>query len=192
MPKPIPVAIRRQIVERHKQEETLIRIAEDLSMPYESVRNVWRLYRREGRIKPNYAACGQRGVSASPRVYRAALWLKRSHPTWGAPLIRQIISDKWPDDMVPHARTLQRWFRRANLYPKKPPAVGQARRGRGKAPHNIWEIDSREQIQLATGERVSWFLVSDEHSGAVMDGQVFPPSAGNTIDSWSDSGRIKS
>ncbi|MCI0711004.1 MAG: hypothetical protein L0154_12675 [Chloroflexi bacterium] len=175
MPKPIPVAMRRQIVERRQQGERLKRIAEDLSMPYESVRKVWGLYRREGRIEPNYETCGQRGVKASPRVYRAALWLKRNHPTWGAPLIRQIIRDQWVDEKVPHLRTLQRWFRRAGLPPKKPKGEGQARRGRGTAPHNIWEMDSPEAIQLATGEQVSWLLVSDEASGAVLDGKVFSP-----------------
>lgn len=175
MPKPIPVAKRRQIVERHQQGESLKQIAEDLSMAYASVRNVWGLYRREGRIEPNYGACGRRGVQASRRVYRAALWLKREHPTWGAPLIGQLIRDKWPDEAMPSARTLQRWFRREGLQPQPPKRAGQARRGRGTAPHNIWEMDSREAIELATGESVSWLLISDEASGAVLGGQVFPP-----------------
>lgn len=175
MPKPIPVAIRRQIVERREQGERLNRLAEDLSMPYESVRKVWRLYRREGRIHPNYHACGKRGVKASQRVYRAAIWLKRQHPTWGAPLIRQVIHDKWTDEKVPHERSLQRWFVQAGLVVKKAKVEGQARLGRGKAPHNIWEMDSREAIQLANGEKVSWLLVSDEASGAILSGEVFPP-----------------
>jgi hypothetical protein len=175
MPKPIAVAIRRQIVDRREQGERLNRIAADLSMPYESVRKVWRLYRREGRIHPNYQACGKRGVKASQRVYRAAIWLKVLHPTWGAPLIRQVIRDKWADEQVPHERSLQRWFIAAGVQPKKPKGEGQARHGRGKAPHNIWEMDSREAIQLASGEKVSWLLVSDEASGAVLGGEIFPP-----------------
>jgi hypothetical protein len=175
MPKPIPVAIRRQIVERRKQGEGLNRLAEDLSMPYESIRKVWRLYRREGRLYPNYQACGKREVKASRRVYRAAIWLKRLHPTWGAPLIRQVIRDKWVDERVPHERSLQRWFIQAGVQPKKPKVEGQARYGRGTASHNIWEMDSREAIRLANGEKVSWLLVSDEASGAVLGGEIFPP-----------------
>lgn len=180
MPKPIAVAIRRQIVERREQGEQLSHIARGMSMPYESVRKVWRVYRREGRIHPNYEACGKRGVKASQRVYRAAIWLKRRHPTWGAPLIRQVIKDKWDTEYVPHARSLQRWFVAAGVQPKKPRIKGQARHGRGKAPHNIWEMDSREAIQLANGEKVSWLLASDECSGAVLGGEVFPPSARHT------------
>lgn len=58
---------------------------------------------------------------------------------------------------------------------EKAKGEGQARHGRGKAPHNIWEMDSREAIQLASGEKVSWLLVSDEASGAVLGGEIFPP-----------------
>jgi hypothetical protein len=110
MPKPIAVAIRRQIVEQHQAGETLTHLAQRLEMPYESVRNVWRLYRKEGRSHPNYEACGQSGPRCSRRVYRAAVFLKRLHPTWGAPLIRQVIVDKWEQEYVPHVRSLQRWF----------------------------------------------------------------------------------
>jgi hypothetical protein len=183
MPRPIPVAVRRQIVERHQAGESLMHIAEQFAMAYESVRNVWRLYRREGRIGPNYAACGKREVSASRRVYRAALSLKRLHPSWGAGLIRQVIVDKWPEEHLPHERSLQRWFRAAGIHtPRRKRPRAQAPVGRGKAPHNIWEMDSREQIALAHGERASWLVLSDEASGAVLQAQAFPPGARESID----------
>ena len=178
MPKPIPVAIRRQIVERHQSGEKLVQIARRLQMPYESVRNVWRLYRKEGRIQPNYAACGKQGVRCSQRVYRAARWLKRSHPTWGAGLIRQVIVDKWPRDYVPCVRSLQRWFRQSGIHSPRSKRAYQPRKGRGKAPHNVWEMDSREQIELASGQKVTWLLNSDEASGAILSAEVFPPSSG--------------
>jgi transposase-like protein len=175
MPKAIAVAVRRQIVERHSGGERLSSIARDLSMPYESLRKVWRYYRHTGQLAPNYQACGKRGVRASRRVYRAAVWLKRLHPTWGAALIGQVIQDKWETEIVPHKRSLQRWFVQAGVQAPKPKAEGQARVGRGTAAHNIWEMDSREAIQLARGEKVSWLVVSDEASGAVLGGTVFPP-----------------
>jgi transposase len=172
MPKPIAVAVRQQIIERHQAGESLAQISRELRVPYESSRNVWRVYRQTGRIAPNYAACGRR-VQASRRVYRAALYLKRRHPTWGAVLIRQLIGDKWSEEAVPHARSLQRWFRQAGLNPPRP-VLGQARRGRGREAHNVWEMDSREGITLSNGEKVIWLLVSDEASGAVLGGEVFP------------------
>jgi hypothetical protein len=174
MPKPIPVVIRMQVIERHQAGEGLNQIAQTLGIPYESVRKVWRVYRIEGRIAPNYAACGPQGVKASERVYRGARFLKRLHPRWGAGLIRQVLVEKWPQEQIPHERTLQRWFRVANLNPPPAKPSGQARLGRGKAAHNVWEMDSREGIELASGEKVSWLLVTDEASGAVLSGGVFP------------------
>lgn len=178
MPRPIPVAIRQQIVQRHQAGVPLKTIAQELQRPYESVRKVWRLYRREGRIEPNYAACGPSGVRAEPRVYRAARFLKHGHRRWGAPLICQIIRQKWPDAVVPHPRSLQRWFQQWGLTPPRRQSSGQARLGRGKAPHNVWEMDSREGIQLASQERVTWLLISDEASGAVLNGAVSPYGTG--------------
>ena len=175
MPRAIAVAVRRQIVERHRGGERLSSIARDLSIPYESLRKVWRSYRHSGQLTPNYQACGRRGVRASRRVYRAAIWLKRLHPTWGAGLIRQVIQEQWANEKVPQARSLQRWFVQAGVQTPKTKQGGQARVGRGTAAHNIWEMDSKEAIQLGSGEKVSWLVVSDEASGAVLGGTVFPP-----------------
>lgn len=178
MPIPIAVAIRQQIVERREGGENLGTIARTLEMSYESVRNVWRVYRSQGRIKPNYGNCGPKTAKACKKVYRAALYLKYMHPTWGAPLIKQVIEEKWQGQIVPSERSLQRWFKRAgiNRPPQKP--LGEARKGRGLAAHNVWEMDSREEIQLGSGERVVWLVTSDEASGAILKGRVFPPRQG--------------
>ncbi len=93
MPIPIAVAIRQQIVVRREGGDNLGIIARDLGMSYDSVRNVWRLYRSQGRISPNYGNCGPKTPKVSKRVYRAALYLKSAHPTWGAPLIKQLIKE---------------------------------------------------------------------------------------------------
>lgn len=174
MPIPIPVVMRRQIVERHQAGISLSQIAKDLEMSYESVRNVWRIYRKEGRIEPNYVNCG-REIQASPRVYRAALYLKRLHPQWGAELIRQLILAKWPAEAVPVARSLQRWFQKAELQPIAKARIADARMGREKRVHATWQVDSREGMQLASGQNLVWVLVSDEASGAILSGKLFPP-----------------
>ena len=174
MPKPIAVAIRQQIVERHQQGQSLAQIAADLAMPYPSVRNVWALYRREGRIAPNYQACGRAGVRASKRIHRAALWLKRGHPSWGAPVIRLLLQQKWPQEAVPHERTLQRWFRAAGVQPARQTGRQPRQMARGAQPHEVWEMDSKEGLVLSTGEAVSWVVISDEASGGMLQGTVFP------------------
>jgi transposase len=179
MPKPIPINLRRAIVAQHQAGNSLQQIAQSLGVPYESTRKVWRVYQREGRLQPNYAACGPQGVKASRRVHRAALWLKRLHPSWGAPLIRQVLADKWPTEAVPRARSLQRWFRQAGLRrPRRKSQLATGRVGRGKVVQQIGAMDSRAGIQLATGEAVVWLTISDEASGAVLRVTAFPPRPG--------------
>jgi hypothetical protein len=182
MPVPIAVAIREQIVIRRQGGENLGEIARDLGMSYDSVRNVWRLYQSQGRIKPNYGNCGPKAPKVCKRVYRAALFLKHKHPTWGAGLIKQLIEDKWADETVPSERSLQRWFKRAGINQARKKQLGEARKGRGKAVHNVWEMDSREEIRLASGQKVVWLVASDEASGAILKGSIFPHRQSQSIE----------
>jgi hypothetical protein len=46
---------------------------------------------------------------------RAACWLKRHHPTWGALLIHDLLRQRSPDRPVPCPRSLQRGFYEAGL-----------------------------------------------------------------------------
>lgn len=180
MPVPIAVAIREQIVQQRESGKNLREIAQEMGMSYNSVRNVWRLYQKEGRISPNYEHCGAKGVKSSQRVYRAALFLKRLHPSWGAPLIRYLLQEKWPEEEIGNVRSLQRWFKQAGLNPLRKKQVGEARKGRSQVVHQVWEMDSREGIVLAGGQAVIWLVVSDEASGAILQGAVFPPSQGQS------------
>jgi hypothetical protein len=135
---------------------------------------VWRLHQREGRIHPNYANCGSKEPHTSQRVYRTALFLKYAHPTWGAPLIRHLIQQKWADEVVPSERSLQRWFKQAGYHAPRKKIPGERRKGRSPVVHAVWELDSREDIHLANGQPLVWLVVSDEASGAILKGQVFP------------------
>jgi hypothetical protein len=174
MPKPIPVALRQEIVTRHEKGEPLAQIAREVGRPYDSVCKVWTLYRREGRITPNYQNCGRKQKQASRRVVRAALWLKRAHPGWGGRLIRTLIGQKWADEYVPDERTLQRWFRQAGVHSRRQGRKPHQRVKRGQTAHAVWEMDSKQTVVLANGEEVSWLLMSDEASGAMLHGTVFP------------------
>lgn len=179
MPQALAVPIRELIIERHAQGESLARIADNLGLSYWTVRTIWRRYRERGEagLKPDYERCKQSGPRSSRLVYRAACRLKRAHPRWGAGLIRVLIERKWPEEVVPHERTLQRWFRAAGLQPGRQRRTPGENRARGQAPHEVWEMDAKEHIGLANGEEVSWLLISDEKSGAQLDATVFPPGS---------------
>jgi transposase len=176
MPRAIPLPTRQDIVQRHQEGASLRRIAEELSLPFSTVRQIWRRFRDHGEagLPANYAACRRPGPRSARRVHRAALWLRRRHPDWGGGLIRLLIAQRWPDEPVPHERTLQRWFCRAHLnhpHSRLPPP----NRERAQQPHEVWQIDAKEQIRLADGSQVSWLSVVDEASGAHLATEVFPP-----------------
>ena len=117
MPRAIPVPIRRAIVERHLAGQSLDTIALGLNLPYYTVRCLWQRYRRKGEdgLIPDYHRCGRRRASRPTPMIRAACWLKRHHPSWGAGLIHDLLRQRWPDRVVPGPRSLQRGFRQAGL-----------------------------------------------------------------------------
>jgi transposase len=178
---PIPVPKAEDVVRKHQAGMSLLAIANQMNMSVWTVRDIWRRYRDRGRVQPNYQACGHHGVKVERRVYRAALWLKRQHPGWGAPLIRCILQQKWPQARVPHVRTLQRWFRHQGVNQKRQGQRRVVAVKRGSTPHAVWEMDSKVRIRLRLGEQVQWLLISDECSGAVLYDHVFACQHGEAL-----------
>lgn len=57
----------------------------------------------------------------------------------------------------------------------RPPSPRRAPpRPRATVPHQIWQLDAKEQVRLADGSRVCWLLATDEASGATLEPEVFP------------------
>lgn len=175
MPRALPLATREAIVVQHQAGRSLPPLAADLGVPWATVRRVWRRYRDRGDagLVPDYAACGRHG-SRYPVVHDQALALRRDHPGWGAGLIRVVLAESFPDQILPHERTLRRWFREAGLGPP-PPRVRPPAPPRARQPHARWQLDATEQIVLADGSRASWLAASDEASGGMLGAIGFPP-----------------
>ena len=172
MPAAIPVPLRQLLVERIGRGEPIAAVADDLGLSFWTARTLWRRYRDRGMdgLAPDYAACGRPGHRGSPLIARAALTLRRRHPTWGAGAIRAILTARYPTEPVPHERTLRRWFAAAGLTrAPRPPAPPRA-----TTPHDTWQLDAKEQIALASGARACWLVATDEASGACLDPVVFP------------------
>jgi transposase len=178
MPCPLPFPIREQIVKRHQQGEPLTAIAEDLNVPYRTVRQWWRRFRDEGEagLHTRYENCGPQEPKTAPGIVATALELKREHPTWGAGLIRLQLLEQFPGEPVPKERAIQRWFAAAGLQPRR--AKGPPReRERAKEPHAVWQMDAKEQMRLGDGSPTCVLTVTDEASGAVLGLAPFPPLA---------------
>lgn len=172
----IPVPLRREIVTRHQAGEPLSKIAQQLNLSVWGVRKIWRQYRDNGEagLAIRYGQSGRSGLRGERLIYRAAVWLKRRHPGWGAGLIRVLLAERYPQAVIPHQRTLQRWFRQQQLSvpPMRRPPV---ERHRAERVHDVWQLDATSHQRLADGTPVSWISLVDEHSGAVLESRAFSP-----------------
>jgi hypothetical protein len=145
-------------------------------MSYRTVRGLWERYRRRGPagLETDYAQCARCGPRFESSVPEAALQLKRDHPRWGATLIRLQLGKQFGGQPLPSDRTLQNWFRQADLTPRRPQRP-QPDRQRAQRPHQVWQVDAKEQIPLADGSRCTAFCATDEASGALLGAALFPP-----------------
>lgn len=178
MPGALPIDVRQHIIELKNKGNSLQSIVNELHLCYATVQRLWKRYKAAGSggLTPHYSRCGP---AAGPRcatlIYRAALWLKRCHPDWGAVLIQVSVQHRYKDTAVPSERTLQRWFKARQLYKLKsrfpllplPPSAHQV--------HDVWQIDAKEKLQLGSGQKAAYLSVVDEHSGALLKAAVFPP-----------------
>lgn len=172
----IPVPMRREIVERHQRGEPLSKIAAALQLSFWGVRQIWRQYRASGDagLTIHYDQSGCRGPRSERLIYRAAVWLKRRHPGWGAGLIWVLLRERYPTVPLPHRRTLQRWFRQQQLSVPRM-AHPPVERHRAASVHQTWQLDATSHQRLADGTPASWISVIDEYSGALLESRAFPP-----------------
>ena len=177
MPQPVPIPIRQKLWGRARQGEGAAALAAAFDLPPRTVRNLLRRFRERGDdgLEPDYRAPAPPAHARPEEVRRAVLDERREHPSWGAELIRVALSEERPEVAWPHSRTMRRWIRAAGL--SRAPAgrrPGTPAR-RATRPHQTWQVDACEQIELDGGGRASWLRVADEATGAVLGTAVFPP-----------------
>jgi hypothetical protein len=177
MPRAVDVPVRQEIVARREAGQSLAVIAQALGLSFWTVRQIWRRYRAQGAaaLTPDHARCGWHGPRGARLVWRAAVWLKRLHRSWGGGMIATLLRCRWPDLSVPHERTLQRWFRQAGVASTRRRRVPTPRFW-SRAPHDAWQVDAKEQVRLRDGQYACWLTLTDEHSGAVLGAVVFSPA----------------
>lgn len=178
MPAATPMAEREEIVRRQQAGERYTQIADEMGLPYMTVRGICKHCERTGSVQPNYGACAKPGVRKDNAIFERAIQLKQAHPGWGAGLIWVELAEAFAESQLPSERTLQRWFHhagvaRAAVSEKKTVSVIQ----RGHAAHEVWAMDAKEEIRLGDGTYASWLVISDEASGAVLHTAVFPLQA---------------
>ena len=181
MPAPIPIEIRRQIVDQYQAGLSLKEISDKLNLSYSTVRKIWSHWRKHNKLTPNYEQAKQTGTHRYKEVYANAIDMKRQHPRWGAQLIRLELEKQYPDAELPAVRTLQTWFKQAGV--NRTAKVKRERStyvNRGCEVHEVWAVDAKEQMKLLDGNYVCWLTVTDEASGSILNCDTFSPQVLDT------------
>lgn len=172
----LPYATRRSIIEGYLNGTSCAALAREFHVAYATARVLCRRFDAEGEagLLPHH--CGATGIRSDRLLYRAACFLKRRHPDWGAPLIRLLLEQRYPERALPGVRTMQTWFKDRGLVPlrSKPP---KPQKQWAHEVHQVWQIDAKEHQQTADGTQACWLTVTDEHSTAILAAPVFPPQA---------------
>lgn len=174
----INLSIREQIVKQKLAGQTLKEISEQQGISYSATRKIWRLFQQKGMegLVPQYANCGPQGPRYAYRMVRLSKWLKRHHPNWGAPVIRVILAKRYGEALVPSVRTLQVWFRAAG-YSRPKSYRGEPKAIAVQQPHDCWQIDAKERLDLADGTKACYLTTGDVKSGAVLATPIFSQSS---------------
>lgn len=178
MPAPVPLPIRQAILRRSERGATTSELSQEFGVPARTVRNLLQRFRERGveGLSPDYHRLPQPPSPPLNPAFQAAVLLRQEHPGWGAGLIR-VYLQKQGIQPLPCVRTIQKWFRRVGLGPAPPGKRPAASAKRATTPHQVWQIDAAEEIELGDGTRVCWLRIVDEFTGAVLHTAIFPPRA---------------
>jgi transposase len=150
-------------------------ISRALQVDYDVVLDWCKRFKADGEAGQlsQYHRCGRRTDLNNPIMLRA-IALRKEHATWGAEYIRLQLQREFPQSKVVQANQIRRWIKAAGLVVPKT---------RLPAPKPEWvnrplqrvQVDANEQLQTKDGQPCCYLTFTDEHSGAVLDGFVFPP-----------------
>lgn len=170
----MPLGLRHQIIQLQASGLSYASIASTVGRSYEGVRKIIRQYKAKGEeaLKTKYAQ--SRARQCEELIYRCGIYLKRRHPQWGAPLIRNILCCRYPTKSIPTIRTFQLWFKKLQLTKAKS-RIPKLLINQSKEVHQSWQIDAKERFCIANGQRVCWLNISDEYSRSLLESRVFPP-----------------
>jgi len=175
MPRPIPVPVRQIMFRLWQEGWNAPQLAERFGVSGPTVYRLLQRFRLDGvaGVTPGYHRSGDNFTP--PAGVRAAIDLRREHPTWGAEFIRMQLLETDPARPVPSARALRRWLARADLSPAPAGRRPRVKAERAASPHEAWQMDAKEHINIRNNHQVSWLRLIDECSGAVLHTTVFPP-----------------
>lgn len=99
MPKPVPIPVRRKLLQRAQLGESTASLAAAFGLAPRTVRRLRKRFRDRGpdSIPPDYRRPKEQAHAYSDRVRELALGLRRQHPGWGAVLVWVALGARHPD-----------------------------------------------------------------------------------------------
>lgn len=175
---PLTEAEKQYLLQRKQAGATLRQVAEELGCAVVTARKWWR-YARDQR-QPRRRGRPAAGILSSypAELVERAVTLKCSHPHWGPANVKLELAERChlaPTDLPSDARLAALFKQRCpeavqprqhTHYPEKPPVSAHY-------PHQRWQMDAQEKIQLTTGELVTILNIRDEYSAVIVASCAF-------------------
>lgn len=174
MGKPIPLMMRKRIVELCQSGKSAKQVSEQLKLGYAGVAKIWRLYRLHGEasLQIKYDRCGRKSEYGSS-IRQAIDTALGENKDLGAPIIRSRLIAQGKYDKVPHERTIQRWWKAQgkNKARGRRPA---SNRSYTQQAHHTWQIDAKEKVAIQDGSLHCYLSFADEATCSFLKGHLFP------------------
>ncbi len=175
---PLTAAEKQYLLQRKQAGATLRQVAAELHCALTTARKWWRYGRDQ--IQPHRRGRPAAGpLSSYPAEFgERAVALKRSHPHWGPANVKLELAEQLhlaPAALPSDARLAALFKRRCpeavqprqqTHYPEKPLASAHY-------PHQRWQADAQEKIQLISGELATILNIRDEFSAVIVASRAF-------------------
>ncbi len=178
MGSPLSPLVKHQILSKRQSGQSLHSISKEAGVSYAAAWSLWDRFQKEGQsaLKPRYENNGRKGPGRDCLFFRAACWLKRRHPDWGAPVVHTILKRRYGDGGLASIRQLNRWFEKAGLSSRGTKMPENCKQW-AREVHDTWQMDAKEQVRMDCGLEVCWLSIVDERSGGLIAAPPFPPRA---------------
>lgn len=167
------------VIKLHCQGISMLKIALQLSMNYNTVKTLVKRYKAIGQsgLQTRYNQCGRKRSYESERSYRLVRLYKHHHPTWGVGYILMKIKERYVDIPLCVSRVYERRLKGDHLLsiPRNPPLATVYHAERAILPHDTWQVDAKEQIITLDGKPACYLTITDEKTGGALETKVFPP-----------------
>ena len=177
MAKSIPLGTREVLVNLYGQGVSMLQIAVQEKVSYDTVKRLISRYKIEGEngLIPKYSQCGLKRVYESELSYRLVRLYKYYHPQWGVEYILMKIGEKYPQLPVCVSRVYERRLKLEHklTFVKNPPLQYAYHAEQSRLPHDAWQGDAKELLRTLDGQSACYLSISDEKTGCLLEAKVF-------------------